>query len=1136
MSDPKRDSEPTYPTPNQPDVVYPVVQEILTILRQSKLVPKGAADKWGRFWTLYKEAADEYDQEFLERYRTDMNTSMVFSGLFTAVSATVASMTVSTLGPDPNAATHVLLQNVLLVLNHTSGPLPPAIGFPLDRPANIVIWYQSLLYASLACSLFAALGAVLGIRWLSGYSSIRERGSLEDRCKERQRKLDALEAWHLRRVLEALSVLLQLSLILFAIAISMFMWTQERTVATVLIVVMAIGASFYLSSIVLSITYQECSFSTPLSELFRRGLGLIPVVFQSLRDAATSIAIIVQRRVRWDDIRTGFLHISHTTLEILYLATIFPFIILVNFIVAFAATCWKKLLRVPVFTSRQARISLSHSMSWPSSFPVPPTRQESVYEAIRRILNDKTESGLARVQSMLSSIITSTVKLKPPRDILPPSAADGTLLDLSQYRSLSWLHEVSTDSTILLETAFHLPQADWTLDRLRDLPLSSDVLDLLVDDLVRCFETGSDGHVRLPPSNEQRVAQICDSFLFIYWELYVLDVRAAIRWIITSGHHFAQSQSEILDFLRPSSPIGANQGEVRLKQHLVFITFESHLDSLLYYVYRIRPRPGELQPNLDDFFNMLQKKRPHYTLAIRAFSCLSASSLHPHTLLLMAQTGNPGSLGDQQLLRDAIAQYCLQTPLSEHIIMCFVVFTTTLGYELEGDALSGITLARLEHQVHRSAIYALDKIMQYMVFGFDGNAVCHLVDRGVPIFKANMHLFTSLRTPDIASRLLKLCRCMHDCHVRVNWPSIDPQCIRALAGLLRLVIHSGTAAEFPFHLRPVRWTPAPSNLEWLLAFLEELHILSAEQNNPLSEDELRHTTADVLLLLAQLRSNIVAVSGDQLLGRFDWVMRLFPCLQRLLGTNHTPICHLRTTVPVIKLVDTVLKGSKPSNDVTSRSRTHFPHFTEVVEQPTHSLSSSTSEDSEDIYQRDKAFVAILLSLTSQSPARESWLNDPANDGNVRAWIHIVDRWLIPRPEFTDNIRARIDQMSAVALLDCRRVYQATAADWPEGDDLAYAQRVAVIALWREWDAWYDTVNVPQDPTALVEQTRKIAQLRIETAADVEWYIVTIRSNMQRVYQSNPSQLQHLGLPDMISTLDGKLADIKALKAQVQAGD
>lgn len=44
--------------------MYPVVQEILTALKSSKIVPKGAEGKWGRFWTMYKNEADEYDLEF----------------------------------------------------------------------------------------------------------------------------------------------------------------------------------------------------------------------------------------------------------------------------------------------------------------------------------------------------------------------------------------------------------------------------------------------------------------------------------------------------------------------------------------------------------------------------------------------------------------------------------------------------------------------------------------------------------------------------------------------------------------------------------------------------------------------------------------------------------------------------------------------------------------------------------------------------------------------------------------------------------------------------------------------------------------------------------------------------------------
>lgn len=47
-------------------------------LRRSSIVPRDGETKWVRFWHKYQTEADEYDREFLERYKEDMSTTMIF--------------------------------------------------------------------------------------------------------------------------------------------------------------------------------------------------------------------------------------------------------------------------------------------------------------------------------------------------------------------------------------------------------------------------------------------------------------------------------------------------------------------------------------------------------------------------------------------------------------------------------------------------------------------------------------------------------------------------------------------------------------------------------------------------------------------------------------------------------------------------------------------------------------------------------------------------------------------------------------------------------------------------------------------------------------------------------------------------
>ncbi|THH27457.1 hypothetical protein EUX98_g6729 [Antrodiella citrinella] len=181
---------------------------------RSKIAPP-KADSWALLWSRYKSLADEYDDDLVKRYREDMETSSIFAGLFSVVVATVASMTLPTLSADPNLKTQIVLQAILLSLNHTAGnPAEIATSVRWNGPSISDLWVQSLLYAGLTCSLF---------------------GRSRFRHGERQRKFDALKTWHFFSVLEAIPILLQASLLLFGLGLSAYMWSQTAVVAAILI-------------------------------------------------------------------------------------------------------------------------------------------------------------------------------------------------------------------------------------------------------------------------------------------------------------------------------------------------------------------------------------------------------------------------------------------------------------------------------------------------------------------------------------------------------------------------------------------------------------------------------------------------------------------------------------------------------------------------------------------------------------------------------------------------------------------------------------------------------------------------------------------------------------------------------------
>ncbi|KAJ8586861.1 hypothetical protein M405DRAFT_709973, partial [Rhizopogon salebrosus TDB-379] len=118
-------------------------------------------DPLSKFWAGYKKVSSEYDDEMVERCNGNMDIVLIFAGLFSAINTTF----IVSMQPNPINTTNTLL--VQLIQNKAYGPtaIQPATLSSLTSYSSSDVWTQALAYLSLAFSLLAALGAVLGKQW-----------------------------------------------------------------------------------------------------------------------------------------------------------------------------------------------------------------------------------------------------------------------------------------------------------------------------------------------------------------------------------------------------------------------------------------------------------------------------------------------------------------------------------------------------------------------------------------------------------------------------------------------------------------------------------------------------------------------------------------------------------------------------------------------------------------------------------------------------------------------------------------------------------------------------------------------------------------------------------------------------------
>jgi len=190
------------------------------------------------------------------------------AGLFSAVSATFVASVQPELEQNANDVTAVYMQILIHTMNNTLFPDADPSSLAWTGPPQEIVIVQSLLYATLAISLFAAFFAMLGKQWINRYLR-NHGGSAAHKSWDRQRKLDGHQKWYFYIAIECLPVMLQFSLLLFGSALSLYLWTISYVVAWIVLSFTLAGATAYVFFTIAATAYYNCPYQTPPSIAIR---------------------------------------------------------------------------------------------------------------------------------------------------------------------------------------------------------------------------------------------------------------------------------------------------------------------------------------------------------------------------------------------------------------------------------------------------------------------------------------------------------------------------------------------------------------------------------------------------------------------------------------------------------------------------------------------------------------------------------------------------------------------------------------------------------------------------------------------------------------------------------------------------
>lgn len=262
------------------NIMSNILKEILNVLRGSTIVEAHGKDVKIKFWTTYKKVSNDYDDDFLERAHGDIGIILTFAGLLSAVVSTFIGIMQPNTGDTTN---ELLLQLIKITAGSPNAVNDIGTLTSITRYSSSTAWIQTLAYISLALSILAAFGAVVGKQCLYSYEAARKKGgSLEESGTRRQMRLDRLEYLQLRTWLQAFLVLLQVALLLFSVSLCIKTWTDHLlpTFGFMVCTVVSV-ALFYASTIILSVWWQDSPVQTP-------GTSLVRAICEKIRGSSSN--------------------------------------------------------------------------------------------------------------------------------------------------------------------------------------------------------------------------------------------------------------------------------------------------------------------------------------------------------------------------------------------------------------------------------------------------------------------------------------------------------------------------------------------------------------------------------------------------------------------------------------------------------------------------------------------------------------------------------------------------------------------------------------------------------------------------------------------------------------------------------
>ncbi|KAL1734814.1 hypothetical protein EV714DRAFT_201691 [Schizophyllum commune] len=192
----------------------------------------------------------KHDNSLCQSWRDEIESFMVFAGLFSAVLTAFIMESYKWLMVEPDDISADYLRQILAVLSHVDVTAVRTVSRASPLPSDVMTRINGFWFSSLTLSLTSALVGIVSKQWLREF--LRDTGhSHQTNLAVRQVKYDGLTHWYVGAVIATIPLLLQTALFLFLAGVIDLLWHLQKGVAILISILCSSTMLFFLITTIL---------------------------------------------------------------------------------------------------------------------------------------------------------------------------------------------------------------------------------------------------------------------------------------------------------------------------------------------------------------------------------------------------------------------------------------------------------------------------------------------------------------------------------------------------------------------------------------------------------------------------------------------------------------------------------------------------------------------------------------------------------------------------------------------------------------------------------------------------------------------------------------------------------------------